>query len=191
MKALAIVLLFAVSFTSDWTLEIEEEGVRVFTKAVEGEPIKATRAVAEFDAAPELILGILSDPSQSMKWMDRVSLSKMVRKINENSFIVYNQISLPWPMDDRDLVVKVNVKREGEKIIMSMKNAPSEYPQQAGMIRMPKYIGTWILEPLPDGRTLATSESFSTIGGSIPDWLLGGAVESAKETMVNLRAYLG
>ncbi len=190
MKGLVIVLLFAVSFASDWTLEIEEQGVRVFTKAVEGEPIKATRAIADFDADPERLLEILSDPSQSMKWMDRVSLSKMVRKINENSFIVYNQISLPWPMDDRDLVVKVDVKREGEKIIMSMKNAPSEYPQQEGIIRMPKYTGTWVLEPLPGGRSLVTSESFSTVGGSIPNWLLGGAVESAKETMVNLREYL-
>lgn len=190
MKTLAIALLFAVSFSSDWTLEIEEEGVKVFTKTVEGEPIKATRAIAAFDASPEKIAGILSDPSQSEKWMDRVSFSKMVRRINANSFIVYNQIALPWPMDDRDLVVKVDVKREGDQITMSMKNAPSEYPEQAGVIRMPKYIGTWILEPLPGGRSLVTSESFSTVGGSIPDWLLSGAVESAKETMVNLRAYL-
>lgn len=190
MKTLAIALLFAVSFSSDWTLEIEEEGVKVFTKAVEGEPIKATRAIAAFDASPEKIAGILSDPSQSEKWMDRVSSSKMVRRIDANSFIVYNQIALPWPMDDRDLVVKVDVKREGDRITMSMENAPSEYPEQAGMIRMPKYIGTWVLEPLPGGRSLVTSESFSTVGGSIPDWLLSGAVESAKETMVNLRAYL-
>lgn len=190
MKTLAIVLLFAVSFASDWTLEIEEEGVRVFTKVVEGEPIKATRAIAEFDASPERIAGILSDPSQSVQWMDRVSLSKMVRRIDANSFIVYNQISLPWPMDDRDLVVTVDVKREEDRITMSMRNSPSEYPEQEGMIRMPKYVGTWILEPLPGGRSLVTSESFSTVGGSIPDWLLSGAVESAKETMVNLREYL-
>lgn len=188
MKVLVVMMLLA--YSSSWTLEIQEQGIRVFTKKIEGEPIKATRAIAEFDASPERILGILSDPAQSMQWMDRVAVSKMVRRINETSFIVYNLIELPWPMDDRDLVVKVDVQREGEKIIMSMVNAPSEYPQQEDVIRMPKYTGKWILEPIAGDRSLVTSESFSTVGGSIPTWLLSGAVESAKETMVNLREYL-
>lgn len=190
MKTLVVILLLVFPFSSDWTLEIEDRGIRVFTKTIEGEPIKATRAMAEYDASPERILGILADPSQSASWMDRVSESKMVRRIDANSFIVHNMIELPWPMDNRDLVVKVDIRREGEKIIMSMVNAISEYPQQEGVIRMPKYTGKWVLEPLTGGRTLVTSESFSTVGGSIPDWLLSGAVDAAKETMMNLRDYL-
>lgn len=190
MKTLAVVFLCAFSFSSGWMLEIEEKGVKVFTKTIEGEPIKATRAIAEYDASPERILSILSDPSQSMKWMDRVAMSKMIRRVDANSFYVYSLIELPWPMDNRDVVVRTDISREGERIIVSITNSPSEYPEQEGVIRMPRYRGKWTLEPLPGGGTLVTNESFSTIGGSIPDWLLSGAIDSAKETMLNLREYL-
>ena len=81
-----------------------------------------------------------------------------------------------WPLDDRDLVVNVEVQRKGDRIICIMKNAPNAYPVQEGIIRIPTFEGRWELIPLPDGRTRVISEGMTSPGGDIPDWLANTAV---------------
>ncbi len=177
---------------AEWVLQKNESGIQVYTKIVEGERLKAFRAVATFSASPEEVLAIVMDADQASAWQDRVTEGKLIKKINETSYISYCLIDVPWPLDDRDIVIRVDVTRQGDNIICTMTNAPDAYPRKASVVRMPRYEGKWVLEKLPNGGTRATSEGLSSPGGSIPDWLANSeVVDSPFNTMQNLRKRLG
>ncbi|MDP5170152.1 MAG: START domain-containing protein [Bacteroidia bacterium] len=192
MKTTALFFALLFSITGDWTLEKDESGIKVYTRAVPGQQLKAFRAVMEVAASPDQVLAILTDADKGEEWMDRISDGRLLRRIGDHSYISYSVIDFPWPLDDRDIVVKVDIAREGETIICTHTNAPDAYPRQASIIRIPKYQGKWTLEKLSNGGCRVTNEGSSSPGGSVPDWLANsGVVDSPFNTLTNLRKRLG
>ncbi len=175
----------------NWQLEKDEARIQVYTLARPGEPLKAYRAITQVKATPEEVLAVIVDADQGHQWMDRCTESKLIKRIDEKSFLTYTRIETPWPLEDRDLVVKTTIRKEGEKIICSMRNAPNAYPKQKKVVRMPRYEGSWTLIPLANGATQVISEGKTSPGGSIPDWLANTeVVDSPYSTLSNLRKRL-
>ncbi len=191
MKSMLICLLLLFPFSGDWTLEKQTEGIQVFSRPVPGETLKATRSVVTVSVSVNRMLQLITDPNESIHWMDRVESARIIHRESESLFWVHNHISLPWPLDDRDLVARVEITREGGTITVSLTNDPDAHPEQESVVRMPKYAGTWTLESVGQGKTRVICENFSDVGGSIPDWLKSGVVDSAILTMKNLKEYIG
>lgn len=190
MKAFLICLLLIPMGSPGWELEESEDGIEVYSKEVPGRTLKATRSVTVLNTSMERMLTALTDPTESINWMDRVATAEIIRRDSESTFWVHNTISLPWPLDDRDLVVKIEVLRADHQVVVKMSGDPTLLPEQDDFVRMPDYRGSWTIEDLGDGRIRVTNESFSDVGGSIPEWLQGGVVDSALTTMENLKKYL-
>lgn len=174
--------------SNDWAFAKESEGVKVYTRSVPGLTLKAYRAVTTYEATAEAILAEITDADQCCAWQDRCTEGKLIRRIDENRYIGYTRIEIPWPLDDRDLVVKVEVQRQGDRIVCLMQNAPDAYPRQEGVVRMPRFEGRWELIPLPNGQTKVINEGITSPGGDIPDWLANsGVVDTPLATLINLR----
>lgn len=175
--------------SDDWQLAKTENDIEVYTRKVPGEPLKAFRVVTTFDARAEDILAVITDADQGDQWQDRCTESRLLEQQDADHYLAYVRIDTPWPLQDRDLVVRVVVKRLADRTVVQMTNAPSAYPEQADLVRMPGYQGRWVLIPQAGGRTRVISEGQTSPGGSIPDWLANAAViDSPLATMSNLRA---
>jgi len=195
MKHLMIGLLCAIcsipalvlSQTAGWKLEKDEKGIQVYTRKVEGEPLKAFRAVAVLPVSAERVLTEITDVNKGSEWMDKCAESRLISRSGPDSYLAYTLIDIPWPLEDRDLVTEVKVSREEDRIVCYMKNAPNAIPEKDKIIRMPKYEGKWVLIPMDNGSTKVISEGLSSPGGSIPDWLANsGVVDTPYRTMANL-----
>lgn len=190
MKAFLICLALLPVFNDGWELEESEGGIQVYSKEVPGRILKATKSTVVLRTSMERMLEVLINPRESINWMDRVESATVIQRQSESLFWVHNMISLPWPLDDRDLIVKVEVERLSDKIIVSMSGEPDLIPEEESVVRMPDYQGVWIIEELGNGQIMVTNESFSDVGGRIPEWLQGGVVDSALIMMENLKEYL-
>lgn len=190
MKAFLICLLLVPMVNQGWELEENEGGIQVYSKEVPGRTLKATKSITVLNTTMDRMVQALTDPTQSINWMDRVASAEVIRRDSESTYWVHNLISLPWPMDDRDLVVKIEIQRSENRTVVKMSGDPKMIPEQEDYVRMPDYQGSWIIEDLGNGRIRVTNESFADVGGSIPEWLQGGVVDSALTTMENLKKYL-
>lgn len=185
----AMLLCLPLSAQADWELEKDEAGIKVYTRKVEGQALKSFRAETTIAATPQALVNTLTDLSRASEWMDRCAQSRVIERYDDNSYLGYTLVDVPWPLQARDLVTRVHIRRQADRIVIEMKNAPNDYPKQQDVVRMPQYEGQWILIPQSDGRTQVINQGATSPGGSIPDWLANTeVVESPYKTMANLRA---
>lgn len=187
----AILLSLPLTSQTDWELEKDEADIKVYTRKVAGQSLKSFRAETIIAATPEELVNTLTDLSRASEWMDRCAESRILERYDDNSYLGYTLVDVPWPLQARDIVTRVNVRRQTDRIVIEMKNAPDGYPEQDDVVRMPKYEGQWILIPQGNGRTQVINQGATSPGGSVPDWLANTeVVDSPYKTMANLRARL-
>jgi hypothetical protein len=173
----------------DWQLAKEEADIKVYTRKVPGQALKSFRAETTITASPEALLQTITDLPTSPEWMDRCAESRKLESYGEEGYLAYTLVEVPWPLQPRDLVSRVNIRHESDRIVLEMENAPDAYPEQLDVVRMPKYEGRWTLISQGDGRTRVINQGATSPGGQVPDWLANSAVvDSPYKTMANLRA---
>jgi hypothetical protein len=101
------------------------------------------------------------------------------------------KVDLPFPVSDRDAVVRVDRERQGEKLVLRMTTAPDVVPPQSGYVRMARVEGSWTIEPDGSGGTRITLEQENDPSGSLPAWLSNLLVtDQPLSTLAGLRRTL-
>ncbi len=74
-------------FSQDgWHLERDKNGVKVYTKKTLTSNMKDSRAIAVVNSDTKEVLNMLLDFENHWKWMDRIKISRTLKKISENEF---------------------------------------------------------------------------------------------------------
>lgn len=172
-----------------WSLAKQENGIDVYTRPVEDSGIKEFKGVAEVGVKLERILEVLRDSNQFKTWFPNTRESKLLARDGAVSY-QYSVMATPWPLDDRDNVLRsVTTRDEGSGIVQIETTAvPDYYPVQKGRVRVQKAHGTWTLEPIGHDRTHVTFTMHLEPGGGIPQWLINARIVAAPfEALTNLR----
>ena len=133
------------------------------------------RGVATFQENLYDILAVLSDANQYARWMHNCREARLLETKSDFELLVYNRISTPWPLEDRDTVVrtKVDVNREKRTVFIRFKNVASSLQAELdGVTRMPLLRGFYKLEMLGPEKTRVTYQAQADPGGIIPQWLV-------------------
>jgi hypothetical protein len=92
----------------------------------------------------------------------------------DGTTLTYNRIGSPWPVSDRDVVLRSSRKTLEDGGIrlefQSTDEASIEVPR--GVVRMVRLIGSYVLRPLPEGGTHVVYTIDSDPGGRLPAWLI-------------------
>ena len=85
----------------------ENEKLLVYTKVVEGQPIKAVKAVKILDAPMTTLLTVLSDADLVPEWIPVIRRAVLLRDTDADGVsIIYMLTNFPWPIRNRDAVVQ-------------------------------------------------------------------------------------
>jgi len=177
--------------TSPWSLKKDKNGIQIYTRAVQGSQLKEYKAIVNIrtDVASAQAL-ILDFPSYT-EWQHNCSDSKLLKKNNENDLYSYNLTDAPWPVSDRETIVRTEVSKNGEVVILQMTATPDMIPKKKGVVRVPAMNGFWQLTPKEGGITEVMQQVHADPGGSIPDWLANSAVvDTPYNTLLNMRKRL-
>ncbi|MBJ19709.1 MAG: START domain-containing protein [bacterium] len=179
--------------TAEWTLDKQENGIDVYTRAVAGSGVKAFKGTAEFEGDVDAVLRVLGDSDGFKNWFPNTPESKLLSREGSVSY-QYSVMAAPWPVSDRDNVLRTVMERDEETGIVDiqMTAAPDYYPEQANRVRVRMANGSWKLEPLGGGKIQVTFTMHLEPGGGIPKWLINARVVATPfEALSNLRASLG
>jgi hypothetical protein len=175
-----------------WTLSKNKNGIKVYTRPVEGYKIKQYKAVMELDHPIEQVSKVIQDIDQFEEWFVDISDIQPAGTTSEGGMAVYMVIDTPFPVQDRDLVVVMNEVAKSDSLIrISTHSEPDFVEIDDDYVRMPYSSGEWLLESIGEGRTKLTQTNLSDPGGSIPTWVINMMLTSnPMKTFGNLRDHL-
>jgi hypothetical protein len=174
-----------------WTRVTEEDGIAVTSRPSEHSPLPVFRGVGRVDAPLLDVLAVISDADRHHEWVFSCSASSLVAQTSDLTAIVYNRTATPWPVPDRDVVLRSRVEvidGEREAMVRFSATTHAKRPAQDGVVRMSYLHGHYHLWAEDDAHTRVEYQVDSDPGGSLPTRLATrGTREMPLETLRGLR----
>jgi hypothetical protein len=173
----------------DWTLRRDADGVRVWTRPVEGSAYREFRGKMEVRAPIARAVAWIGDAPRMPEWFFRCSEARLVERVSPVEGYSYSVIDLPWPFAERDIVVQWRIAdAPGGATVVPMENAPDRLPAQPGRVRVPRASGLWRLTPRGDGVIEVELQLHFEPAGRLPAWIANAVVvDMPYWTLRNLR----
>ena len=159
-----------------WELAYEKKksNLVVYTKVVEGQPIKAVKAVTTLDVPMQDLMMVLSDPNLVPEWIPVIGSAVRLRETDPDGVsVVYMVTKFPWPIKNRDAVVQTVTAYEPDSGTVTMESTgiADLVDEKKGLIRTPATYTRWEISPRADGTLRVAIITHSDPGGWFPNWL--------------------
>ena len=165
----------------------------VYSCIPEGESLKQIKVYTTVKASFSTLLSVLMDVPNYPNWIYNCSESKMIKKKNQKEMTYYSISVAPWPIHDRDLVLKNKVYQEKDTKILYSISTPrlNLVPKKEGMVRIEEMYGKWKFTPLKSGYILIEYNLKIDVGGSVPDWVINLFIDNGPyQTMIKYKECL-
>ncbi len=191
---LFLVLLLAPSVQAgDWEPVYETDRLVVTRRDYHGSALKEIRGVTRLQASLNAVMALLKDAEFNHRWVYRSGGARILEENGYAQAYVYGIVDAPWPMSDRDTVVRFDFRQDpvSRDIHISITNFPGLVPPEPGLVRVPDFGGFWHLRPLPDGEVEVTYQVYGDPGGYIPVWAANHAASlSVIRTLQNMASVI-
>jgi hypothetical protein len=171
LHCLLMVPLMVCSQT-DWEKKRDRNGIVIYTRVSEDNPLKEYRAQAKINYPILDVYEFSIDLERRPEWVIRCMGMEILDTIEDGLIRYHTRYDVPWPLADRDLVVSADLSFDGEKARLLTVSTELDYPLEEGMIRMKSYREDVRLEKLDPQRTLFRAEGFADPGGTLPPWII-------------------
>ena len=203
-KILAVLFLCVLPLvaTAQWELEKDEQGIQVYTEAVPSSDIRRFRVETTLPVPLDRVLAVFDDFKRYPEWKYKVKHSGVLAQPEENAWYHYQDLSMPFPLDDRMFVMRSQLLPQGpNQVVIETRAAPDYCRDQAlpacsgaktfyGLI-VREARGRHEMKQLADGSTHIVWIQHAEPGGVLPDWLVNAMlVDGPWETFKGLRAYV-
>lgn len=158
----------------DWELVKRNDGIMIYMAQLPDEHLKTFRGVTTIKLDDFTAIGaIMDDYSFVASWMHMVSTIDGIARTSPSDRLVYVTTRLPWPVNNRDVVLHVGLQQDpvSYALSMPMHSVDNVKPPQKGYVRMPKMQSYFLFEPLEPGKVRVTLQVIVDPGGYIPDWM--------------------
>ncbi len=190
-----VILLFAAfvmpELPVEWTLKKDKDGVQIYTRPVEGSALKEYKGVVNIRTTAQAAKALILDLESYTEWQHNCTESKILHINNENDIYGYSLTDAPWPVQDREAIVRTQVSEKEGIITLKMICTPDYIKPNDGVVRVPAMTGFWRITPLQDGMVEVIQQVHASPGGRIPDWLANSAVvDTPFQSLLNMKRRL-
>lgn len=172
-------------------LKRDVDGIRVYTCKEADEKFKSLRAEFELAQVTSTQLkDFLWDVGNYNTWQYNLMEASAIDSITENTMAYRALIDAPWPVDNREIVVKMVAQETPEGMSIKVQTYPYSIAPPDGVIRVPYFNATWTIIKNGNGLKL-TYDLRIDPGGSVPTWLVNMAMaDGPYVSFRNLKAQL-
>src|SRR5579885_746061 len=110
--------LFAHAQT-DCKLRKDVDGIKVYTCNTDTSKFKSIKVECDLKCSLDVLEKCLLDFDNYKYWQFNTVESKAVKKMSDSEFIYYTKIEAPWPVSDRDMVVRFRSARSDNQLMIS------------------------------------------------------------------------
>ena len=186
-----IALIFSPFFSDaqeDWEFAKTQEGITVYTRNKYGYDIKefkAEKVVKGVDFTK--VCRVLLDSDSGELWIADVKDAKLLKRHAPNHTITYFELSLPWPLEGRDMVLNNIIEKSDSSLFIALEGNPRAFPEREDIIRMTQLEGSWEIKKQTHNQVSIKYTFIGDPAGSIPNWVINMfIVEGPLNTIFNL-----
>lgn len=156
--------------TPEEKLSLYRNNIKVWTYKTEQNPAIQYKAETTFDVPMERAVSLILDVERAPKWVPYMGEAKILsRDDKKGEYTLYMVLDFPFPLKDRDVVVKSKLSKANNGIIHIKNTALSGiYPEQVGRIRIQQYVGEWTFQKIAVDKVRVTTSGYADPAGSIP-----------------------
>lgn len=109
---------------SKWQIDAEHPQYKIFTKAKTGSEFLQTKAVIAIPTSSINVLKQFGDGDNCWSWQKRCEKTKVIKKLSDNEQIIYVAIDMPWPISNREFLVRSHSQRSNDNKAFIIKLTP-------------------------------------------------------------------
>ena len=176
-----------------WVLTKEEDGIKVYTRLLNTGKFKEVKVDFELDATESQLVGVLQDITHHKDWSYGTKRTYLINKKGKDTTIYYSEVSLPWPLSNRDLVIELSFKKDTVNNVLHIraKSIPGIVPVKSGLVRVPSSLASWDVTEMPHHLLKIEYILSADPGGALPAWLVNlGASVGPYNSFTKLKAII-
>ncbi len=187
LSLLLATILPGYACVDQWVLELDKEGVRVYTQLDESSPYKQVKVTTTINAPKDKVVEILMAFSDYKAWMYHVDESYLLNQ-KDSVYYVFILEDATWPMQNRYQVSRLDVSQSRTRSQVQFRAVPNYIDKRADAIQIKQYEGYWAIEDRPDHRCTLEYVLVQNPGGHIPPWLANfHATENPFQSILHLK----
>jgi len=163
-----------------WVLAKEKEGVKIYKRETPNSNLKQMRMLSKIKGnSLASFAALFQDLEDYDKWVYSCERGVLLKKISDNEIIYYIHSNFPWPLDNRDFVLKNAIWQDPHTMAFHSKSVAHNnfYQEKKGVIRVKVFEAEWIITPLGD-RNYSLKYTFSTDpAGDLPAWVINSFMD--------------
>ena len=179
MKKKQIALAAMLSLSSLWAgaastdkakLSLNRNNIKVWTYQKADNPVFQYKAETTFDVPLEQAVAVILDVGRAEQWVPYMGKVQMLSQDEKKGeFTLYMVLDFPFPLKDRDVIVKGKMSKAANGVI-SIKNTAiaGNYPVQPDIVRLTHYEGDWTFQKLANNKVKVTTSGYADPAGAIP-----------------------
>lgn len=191
-KIIFLLLAFTqTAYSQDWVLKSEKKGVKVYHRETSG--VHQLKLSTTLKTRVSSIIQLFSEIEGYTSWGYKISESRLIKRISPTELYYYSKVDFPWPLSDRDLVMRSTVSQDSRtKVVNAISVAYPEFiPKVKDVVRMSQATTRWVLMPQANGDVAVEYYIHSDPGGNIPSWMVNMALDVGPiETIERMRKIL-
>ena len=176
-KQIALTTLLCLS--SLWTgaastekakLSLDRNNIKVWTYQKTDNPVFQYKAETTFDVPLERAVAVILDVNRADQWVPYMGKVEMLSQDEKRGeFTLYMVLDFPFPLKDRDVVVKGKMSKAANGVVTIKNTAISgNYPIQPDVVRLTRYEGDWTFQKLANNKVKVTTSGYADPAGAIP-----------------------
>lgn len=174
MSLFMVLAAASASAQNDWKLSADKEGVKIYTSIVSDSKIKAVKVECDLNTTPSQLVAVVMDINSATDWVYHVKSAKLIKQVSPSELYYYSEVSLPWPVANRDFVAHLIVTQDPASKVVTIDGPAVQgfVPVKKGVVRVDNSFGRWVITPVGTGQVHVQYTIHTDPGGAIPAWLV-------------------
>jgi hypothetical protein len=171
--AAVLVPLAAPAAEEDWQETSRVDGIVVSERPAPGQDVPTFRGTGIVNGDLATVLGIIEDVENHPEWLPDCAEARVLTRPSPTVSYVYHRTDVPWPIADRDVVFRQEVRvSEPDRIVhvdIASDDSVSVSPTE-GSVRVVRLNARYRLEAVDASRTSVEYRVDVNPGGTLPTW---------------------
>ena len=167
-------------------LSLDKNNIKVWTYKDASNPVLSYKAETTLDIPIEKAVALILDVNNTSKWVPNVAKAELLsRDDKKGEFLIYMVLDFPFPLKDRDMVVKGKMSKDSQGVI-TIKNFAIQQGKalNSNYIRLKDYSGDWTFQKLAANQVKVITSGHANPEGSIPSSVTNMLVEQQPYQML-------
>lgn len=166
---------------TEWSLKKDKNGIKVYTGKLADSKFNAIRVTCKLNGNLSSLASILLQPELQPEWVIATKTSKLVKRLANNHIYYYNIATIPWPFENRDMVIDLIIHQDSlsKKMMIYANSIDKIMPPINGLARIPFSQAIWEVTPIAANEIQVDYKLKINPGGGVPAWVVNMFITKA------------